>query len=779
MLRFFGWARLGHKSYSVVAWGVGCKGWAVGVANCKRGVRGVRGVSQRMLCILPLQLVHGVRGWDGGDVEGLGVDRAGVDDLTKEFLIESGEGLDCMERCLNDLQHGSESGTCLAEIFRTVHTMKGTVGFLGFPRLEKMAHAGEALLVLLRDGKRGVDESVVYLLMQLTDRLRAVLQLIETRGHEGKRDVDDDSGLIEALERMVRGEARIAEVAPAAAASETSVSVGEIQAGRTEQTVRVEVETLNRLMNLVGDLVQTRNQFLQAEVSEESFALLGQRLDGVTASLRETVMQARMQPVGHLFQRIPRLARDVAAICGKRVRLEFSGGATGLDKSLLETLKDPLAHAVRNAIDHGVESARERLKKGKTAEGRIELRAFHEGGQIVVEVKDDGAGVDCERVVRRAVERGLIAEDRVAAMSEAEKMELLFAAGFSTSDEVTMISGRGVGLDVVRANVERIGGSVELLSVRGEGATLRMRVPLTLAIVPALIANCGGQMFAVPHSTLLEMVVVMKQDEAAMVKRIGSAKMYLLRDRLVPLLDLSEMLGIARNQERGYYIAILEAKGRQFGLIVDDMAEPQEIVVKPLSSVLSGLGIYSGATILGDGKIALILDATGMAKRARLCETGDVEALAASVKSVEVVTSERKRAQMLAFANHRLEPTVVPLDCVERIERVEPDAIERLAGERVMQYRDELVVLEDAGGLWQELRDGSVNDAWLVLICRRSGKNARRVGLVVRDALDVLDGELMDVDGGAVVRTDGRLAMFHAGFEMQRVVEDARLMEAA
>jgi len=642
-----------------------------------------------------------------------------------------------------------------------------------------MAHAGEALLVLLRDGTRDVDESVVYLLMQLTDRLRAVLQLIETRGHEGKRDVDDDSGLIEALERMVRGEARIAEVVSAAAsAGEATVSVGEIQAGRTEQTVRVEVETLNRLMNLVGDLVQTRNQFLQTEVSEESFTRLGQRLDGVTASLRETVMQARMQPVGHLFQRIPRLARDVAAICGKRVRLEFSGGATGLDKSLLETLKDPLAHAVRNAIDHGVESAQERVKKGKAAEGRIELRAFHEGGQIVVEVKDDGAGVDCERVVRRAVERGLIAETRAVAMSDAEKMELLFAAGFSTSDEVTMISGRGVGLDVVRANVERIGGSVELLSVRGEGATLRMRVPLTLAIVPALIANCGGQMFAVPHSSLLEMVVVMREDEAAVVKRIGSAKMYLLRDRLVPLLDLSEMLGIARNQERGYYIAILEAKGRQFGLIVDDMAEPQEIVVKPLSSVLSGLGVYSGATILGDGKIALILDATGMAKGAKLCEAGDVETVVASAKK-PVIVSEEKRVSMLVFANHRLESMVVPLACVERIERVEPEAIERLAGERVMQYRDELVALEDAGGLWQELRDGVVNDAWLVLICRKSGKNARRVGLVVRDALDVLEGELMESDGGAVVRADGRLAMFHAGFEMERVVEDRCLMEAA
>ena len=419
---------------------------------------------------------------------GEGVDRGDVDDLTMEFLIESGEGLDCMERCLNDLQHGSESGACLAEIFRAVHTMKGTVGFLGFPRLEKMAHAGEALLVLLRDGKRGVDESVVYLLMQLTDRLRAVLQLIENRGHEGKRDVDDDSGLIEELERMVRGEAGIAGV------GEASVSVGEMAAGCMEKTVRVEVETLNRLMSLVGELVETRNQFLRADVSEKSVARLGQRLDGVTASLRETVMQARMQPVGYLFQRIPRLARDVAAICGKRVRLEFSGGDTGLDKELLERLKDPLVHAVRNAIDHGLETPQDRMARGKPREGCIEVSAFHESGQIVVEVKDDGAGVDCERVVWRAVELGLISEEGGAAIRDVEVMELLFAPGFSTREEVTMISGRGVGLDVVRTNVERAGGSVELQSARGEGTTLRMRVPLTLAILPAPIEDCGGEM---------------------------------------------------------------------------------------------------------------------------------------------------------------------------------------------------------------------------------------------------------------------------------------------
>ena len=683
-----------------------------------------------------------------------------MDDLTKEFLIESGEGLDCMERCLNDLHAGADNSAGLAEIFRAVHTIKGTVGFLGFPRLEKLAHAGETLLALLRDGKCSVDDGVIELLMQLTDRFRGVVELIENKGHEGRREADDDTELIEKLKQAESG----VRTAQHQAAGITNAPERPVNAAET--TVRVEVETLNRLMNLVGELVQTRNQFLKAEVCENSFVQLGQRLDGLTANLRETVMQARMQPVGQLFQRFPRLAREVAATCSKNVRLELSGGETGLDKSLLERLKDPLAHAVRNAIDHGIEAPQMRFMRGKPAEGRIQLRAFHEGGQIVVEVKDDGAGIDCENVAQRAVERGLITPERGRTIGDADVMELLFEAGFSTSDEVTTISGRGVGLDVVRENVERMGGAVELESAPGEGTTLRMRVPLTLAIVPAMIARCGDQTFAVPHSTLLEMVVVHTREKASVIQRIGNANMFLLRDRLIPLLDLSDLLGIGGYQPNGFYIAILEAKGRRFGLIVDDITEPQEIVVKPLSRVLSGLNAYSGATILGDGQIALILDTTSLARSARLCDARE-HAVAENAKKrvvhVAAAPGDAVGVPMLVFANHRHERSVVPLAYVERIEQVAAEAIEMLAGKGMLQYRGELVELEDAGGLLQE----PASESRLVLICRRPADRGVRVGLVVRDVLDVAEGEVLPPAScsGKAARVNGRLATFCAGFE--------------
>jgi two-component system chemotaxis sensor kinase CheA len=695
-----------------------------------------------------------------------------MDDLTKEFLIESHEGLDCMERGLNGLQRDGDPAVCLAEIFRAVHTMKGTVGFLGFTRLEQLAHAGEALLAQVRDGVLSVDGDLIDLMMQLADRLRLVLQLIDERGHEGKREIDDDAALIEVLQRVANGGKVLVQPQYAAASAREEMVSGERAVHAVESSVRVEVEVLNRLMNLVGELVQTRNQFLKAEISEDSFTQLGQRLDGVTARLRETVMQARMQPVGQLFQRFPRLARDVAASCGKRVKLEFHGGETGLDKSLLEMLKDPIAHAVRNAIDHGIELPQVRFPMGKTADGNVELRAYHDGGQIVVEVKDDGAGIDCAKVMRRAVERGVISEERARSMSDADAMELLFQPGFSTNDEVTMISGRGVGMDVVRANVESIGGSVELQSVLGEGTTVRMRVPLTLAIVPALIARCGGEMFALPHSTLLEMMLVHKREEARVVQRVGNARMAMLRDRMVPLLDLSEVLEVEADHARGYYIAILETKGRQFGVIVDDMAEPQEIVVKPLSSALGGLNLYSGATILGDGQIALILDTAGLARRAKLGDAGETMMPA---RAVVEIAKKPQGAQMLVFANVAMERAAVPLACVERIEWIAAEDVERMAGEGVVQYRGDVVRLEDAGGLMAEARE-----PWLVLICNRPEEPERRVGLVVREVMDVAEGERMAGSASrdeGVVRVNGKIAFVYRGFEgvgdLDRMLQEA------
>ena len=683
-------------------------------------------------------------------------DEGDVDDLTKEFLLESGEGLDSMERCLGGLI-ADPSMDRIGEIFRAVHTMKGNVGFLGLPRLERLSHAGEAVLSRLRDGEVVITDEFVALLMQLADRLRGVLSLLEQLGHEGRRDCDDDLVLLEMLEQVAAGKVAGAPVVFEERTVRDVAGSGEKHAQQMESTVRVEVETLNRLMNLVGELVQTRNQFLQAEVSEDSFVDLGRRLDSVTASMRESVMQARMQPVGQLFQRFPRLAREVAASCGKRVRMEFSGGETGLDKSLIETLKDPITHAVRNAIDHGIELPQVRFPRGKQPEGCVELRAYHDGGQIVVEVRDDGAGIDCRQVVQRARERKLISAARAAVLSDAEAIELLFEPGFSTREEITMISGRGVGMDVVRANIERIGGSVEVESTPGLGTTVRMRVPLTLAIVPALVAQCGGQKFALPHCALLELMIVHRSDEAAYIKQVGNSRMVLLRDRLVPLLDLGDLLEMPMDRARGYYIAVLEAKGRRFGLVVDDLGEPQEIVVKPLSNAIESMGVYSGATILGDGKIALILDTAGIARRARIMDALSEEA-AAMVAELPVlvpkVETQVEAETVLVFANEANERMAVPLDCVERIEPVDVARVEAVHGGKAIQHRDEMVMLEQVATL---SRKGA-----LVVICH-DPRSERKVGIVVREVLEVADATRMEFDDG-VVRVNGRMAAFYEGF---------------
>ncbi|MEO6923609.1 MAG: chemotaxis protein CheA, partial [Bryocella sp.] len=581
------------------------------------------------------------------------------------------------------------------------------------------------------------------MLTQLADRQRGILQLLETRGHEGRRDRDDDGLLLRMLESAANGKGiHVVEESQRIIAEGSRAT--EKFSHQVESVVRVEVETLNRLMNLVGELVQTRNQFQQASVSEETFMRLGRRLDGVTTNLRESVMQARMQPVGQLFQRFPRLVREVAASCGKRVRMESHGGETGLDKSLLEALKDPITHAIRNAIDHGIELPQVRFPQGKSPDGCVQLRAYHDVGQIVVEVRDDGAGIDREKVIERALERELISPDRAATLRDDEVMELLFAAGFSTSDEVTTISGRGVGLDVVRANVERIGGSVELHSVRGVGSVLRMRVPLTLAILPALVAQCGGQKFALSHCSLEEMMIVHRVDEEKYIRWIGNSRMVLLHDRLVPLLDLGEMLEIPTDRERGYYIAVLQAKGRRFGLVVDDLGEPQEIVVKPLSRALDEVGIYSGATILGDGKIALILDTAGIARRARL--NGAAEIMVPAVEHApakSAVESAEASETVLVFADEANERTAVPLRFVERIEPLDPQRVEHVGGREAIQHRGSIVMLEQTGG-----RKSSFAEAEsLVLICTRPESHTK-VGILVREVLEVAEGTSLAAGSG-------------------------------
>jgi two-component system, chemotaxis family, sensor kinase CheA len=716
-----------------------------------------------------------------------------VDELTKEFIAESQEGLDRMERCLTELEMRPDDSGLLGEIFRAVHTIKGTTGFLGFDRLEKLAHAGEHLLGSLRDGKLAVSSDLISGLLRLMDGLRAILVLIEETGSEGTRASDEDGELIAEL-AMLNGHtpselpeieapqialvdtaAKVEGVAPSApsggAASALQPTVVTEKAS-ADKTLRIDVDVLNRMMNLVGELVLTRNQMLQSGMEAANFPELARRLDSVTADLRETVMQARMQPVGNLFGKFPRMVRDLARTCGREVRVEFSGQETGLDKSLLEAIKDPLTHAVRNAVDHGIESPADRVLAGKSAEGCLRLKAFHQSGSVVIEIEDDGAGIPIERVLQKAIERNLVTAEDAAGMSEREALQLIFLPGFSTAAAVTTVSGRGVGMDVVRANVEKVGGSVEVESRRGAGTTLRLRVPLTLAIVPSLVVKSGGQAFALPQSTLVELVDIPEREFAQVVQRIGSSELYRLRERLLPMVWLDRLLGLeAENpdQSKGHYLAVLEAEGCRYGLVVDDLMSPEEIVVKPLSPVLREIGLFSGATVLGNGSLALILDIGATAARAGV---KPIEEEVAGIGAGEAAVHEATGSSFLIFEDRLRERTALPLDVVERIESVPLGQIEYAGGRALLQYRGELLPLRDEGNVLSEMeaaRQTGEEAMVTVLICGdASVGGAQRGGMVVRRVLDVSNGTLLDPDeateGMELALVKEKLTLVHREF---------------
>ena len=727
-----------------------------------------------------------------------------MDDLTREFLIESQEGLDRMERCLTDLEERPQNADLLAEIFRSVHTIKGTTGFLGFKRLEKLAHAGENLLGLLRDGKLTADAAVITALLELLDGLRAILKTIESDGGEG---AGEDSTLIARLGELqapaihhgrqdlppgVRAQrpvsvkagahpagpapdaaavfnaaepgARVAataqqtlqpvETAPAAAtaAPGADAAKGRTQAvGSTaESTLRVDVVLLNRMMNLVGELVLTRNQVLQATAADPNMTMLSRRLDMVTADLRESVMKARMQPVSNVFSKIPRMVRDLSQSLGRRVCLQMEGQETELDKSLLEAIKDPLTHAVRNALDHGIEPPDVRQAAGKPAEGTLKLRASHEGSHVIIEASDDGAGIAVEKVRQKAIERGLITPERAAQLGERELLQLVFLPGFSTAAAVTNVSGRGVGMDVVRTNVEKIGGKVEIDSRAGHGTTLKLRIPLTLAIIPALIVRSLSQSFALPQGSLSELVHIPPERSAAAIEWIEGAPLYRLRGRLLPLVFLERLLMPGREcklaASRDNFIAVLDADGRRFGLVVDSLADPEEIVVKPLSAVLKDIGLYSGATVLGSGDLALILDPGSIAARAGVAMSSEEEATRAVEEESEGDAAKKEYLLVEAAGQH----AAVPLADVLRIEQLPLSRIEYIGYRPVLNFDGQLLPIEDAGGILAAAKDQP--EAQIVVVVCREGN--RHVGIAVSHVLDVAAGGSL-FEAGTGGQTEG------------------------
>ena len=705
-----------------------------------------------------------------------------MDELTKEFLAESLEGLDRMDRCLTELEARPHDAELLGEIFRAVHTIKGTTGFLGFSRLEALAHAGENLLGALRDGRLTANPELVNGLLQLMDGLRNILLLIEQTGREGDRAEDNDSALIALMVELLAGDGAAASKSAAlvsglGAATGPALAVSGSQA--SDKTLRIDVDVLNRMVNLVGELVLTRNQILQSNPAHKgeaaNFAELARRLDCVTADLRETVMQARMQPVGHLFGKFPRLVRDVARSCGKCVRIEFAGQETGLDKTLLEAVKDPLTHALRNAIDHGIESPNERVLAGKAEEGVVWMRARHQSGYVVIEIEDDGKGISRERVLAKAVAQGLVSEERAAAMSDREVQHIIFLPGFSTAAAISHVSGRGVGMDVVKTNVEKVGGTIEVESREGWGTLVRLRVPLTLAIVPALVVQSGGQSFCLPQGSLAELVCVRKADAEVAVENIGEVELYRLRDELLPMVWLDHLMGLEADRAtycaQGFYLAVLEADGCRFGLVVDDLMAPEEIVVKPVSPILRDIGLFSGATVLGNGTLAMILDVGATAARAGMQKAAAARHKPAVAVAASETTTELSESFLIfesdASEDGQAGRMALPLGVVERIETVPIRTIERAGGRLLLQYRGELLPVEDdSGALGCAEQDEHLDRTATMLICRREGGG--KVGLVVRRVLDVASGQMLAEDArlcmGRLALVQDRLTLVRASF---------------
>jgi two-component system chemotaxis sensor kinase CheA len=710
----------------------------------------------------------------------------GDSDLIQEFLIESYENLDRMDRDLVALEKDPTNKETLASIFRTIHTIKGTCGFLGFSKLESVTHVGENLLSKLRDGALKLTAARTSGMLKMVDAVREILGEVEKTEKEGDGDY---SALVVYLGELIgaagedgaatvpaaavadvaaspvvatpvvsdagTGEAIVAEVVGGAPAADEGAEVAGKAAGTgvADTTIRVEVALLDRLMTLVGELVLARNQVLQSTAGAEDAALAGtkQRLNLVTSELQESVMKTRMQPISKIWSKLPRVVRDLSGSCGKRVRLELEGQETELDKTILEAIKDPLTHVVRNSIDHGIEKAEDRVAAGKEAEGTLRMRAFHAGGQVNIEIIDDGRGVNVARVKAKAVENGLITAEAAAKMSDCEAVGLIFAPGFSTAEKITNVSGRGVGMDVVKTNIEAIGGQVDMESVSGKGTTLKIKIPLTLAIIPALLVSSGGERFAIPQVNLTELVRVERRPGAGGIEMLYGSPVYRLRGNLLPLVHLNEQLGLkGLDEELGgdtggsANIVVLQADGRAFGLVVDAICETEEIVVKPLGGLLKSIPAFAGVTVLGDGRVSLILDVMGLAQKARVLDRQ--KAVTQETKVEESAVGEGGSLTLLLVevgAGLRTRRLAVPLAKVARLEEFAVDKIETAGGREVMQYRDGILPIvrlgqlvgADKGG--QSLADESTAGQTVnVVVYQVTG---RQVGLVVEQILDIVE----------------------------------------
>ncbi|WP_321394076.1 chemotaxis protein CheW [Emcibacter sp.] len=732
-----------------------------------------------------------------------------MDDLLNEFLTETAESIDVVDVELVTLEQDPNNKSVLDNIFRLVHTIKGTCGFLGLPRLESVAHAAENVLGKFRDGELVVTPDAVTLILASLDRIKEILAGLEATEEEPS---GDDSEIIGKLNAMASGEAAPAAPAPVVKAEPEpepefvereivssvgkvpgEVSLEELEAafnaapgpddiepeeepqaeepvsaeaeadvpeqeevkevaaakGKTgnepsvaNQSIRVNVQLLEDLMNMVSELVLTRNQLMQIlrRYGDSEFSIPLQRLSQCTTELQEGVMKTRMQPIGNAWAKLPRIIRDLQVELGKKIDLQMLGADTELDRQVLELIKDPLTHMVRNSADHGIEMPADRKAKGKKQTGTIRLNAFHEGGHIIIDITDDGAGLPVEKLKAKALKNELATEAELAEMSDQQIQKFIFHAGFSTAEKVTSVSGRGVGMDVVRSNIEKIGGTIDLKSIEGKGTSFSIKIPLTLAIVSALIVKSREERFAIPQISVLELVRT-SDDSEHRIEYINETPVLRLRDRLLPLVYLEKILGFGGQdgeeevERKEDFIVITQVGAFTFGIVVDQVFDTEEIVVKPVAPILRDLNIYSGNTILGDGSVIMILDPNGIAS-----ETGDAlsdlsDSEVAEDENMAIANVFNEKEAILLFRAGDKAQRAVPLSLVARLEEVDAENIETSDGKPVVQYRGQLMPLIKPSENVQIRESGRQP----VLVF---ADGDRTMGLMVDEIVDILEDRI-------------------------------------
>ncbi|TAJ28507.1 chemotaxis protein CheW [Bosea sp. (in: a-proteobacteria)] len=715
-----------------------------------------------------------------------------MDELLQEFLTETGENLDTVDRELVHFEQEPNNRDILRNIFRLVHTVKGTCGFIGLPRLEALTHAAESVIGQFRDGAT-VRPMAVTAILETIDRVKDILAELAEKGQEPQGNDATLIAELQALASIAKSElekaqpeasepasdatvdpvaaylARHGHAAPAIAAPEDivfqhapdpergpdgrieTVSKTEAAARGGPATLRVPVDTIEHLMTMVSELVLTRNQLLEVSRQKEDPGLKAplQRLSLITAELQDGVMKTRMQPIGNAWSRLPRIVRDLSAELGKGIELVTEGADTELDRQILDLIKDPLIHMVRNCADHAIEMPEERRAAGKPGHGTIRVSAYHEGGSVTISVTDDGRGLDIDRIRRRAVARGLVSEVEAERLSDAQISRFIFQPGFTTAEQVTAVSGRGVGMDVVKANVDAISGQIEIASRPGLGTTFTIKIPLTLAIISALIVVIGEERYAIPQTGVRELVRVKGHDENR-IEQINGAPVLRLRGRLLPIVVMGDLLGTEHHTEAEGFIVVTQIGERQFGILVDSVFHTEEIVVKPMASRLRKLPLFSGNTILGDGAVVLIVDPNGVASMMGVPDEAGTIEREPSASSPAAVAD---RTTMLVFRTGGDRVQALPLSLVTRLEEVEASSFQHGAGRTLLHYRNRLVPVLPLGRT--ELRTEGLQP---LIIVSNGGRSA---ALAVDAIIDIVEeafepematGSERGVIGSAMIR---------------------------